>query len=191
MPVDAKLAFRRPRKRPRRRRRDTVRHKSSQSGRTCLPMCRPRDAKRHRSSRNVRSRRPPRPRKCNLRRRPWMRWALFAAAAARPDCWSLLVRHRRPSDVDGRRLCRSRHGRHLDRRPGHRRGGRRHQQPARRAWPGSISTRSPTVPDRPRQRQGQPGADGADHRRDEAGLPAHVERCRRATGAGRARSGDL
>ena len=33
------------------------------------------------------------------------------------------------------------------------------------------------------------GADGADDRRDEAGLQAHAERCRRATGAGRARSG--
>ena len=59
--------------------------------------------------------------------------------------------------------------------------------------PGQVlyRTRSATVPDRPRQRQSQPCPDGADHRRDEAGLPTHVERCRRPTGPGRARSGNL
>ena len=74
---------------------------------------------------------------------------------------------------------------------GHRPADRRRGEPARRYWPGSVPPRSPSVPDRPRQRQGQPRTDGADHRVDEAGLWAHAERRRCATGAGRARSGDV
>jgi len=40
---------------------------------------------------------------------------IVCAAAAGLDCRSLLVRYRRPGDVDGQRLCRSRPGRHFDR----------------------------------------------------------------------------
>ena len=54
-----------------------------------------------------------------------------------------------------------------------------------------VSPGSPSVPDRPRKCEGHPRRDGADDHVDEAGLWAHVERCRCATGAGRARSGDL
>ena len=58
------------------------------------------------------------------------------AGAYLPCCRSrcgrrLRVRHWRPGRVDRRRLCEHREGRHLDRRVRHRRGGRRHRQPAR------------------------------------------------------------
>ena len=84
-----------------------------------------------------------------------------------------------------------RHGRHLDRRVRHRPGGRGRQQSAHRSGAGFVSPRSPAVPNCTRQRQGQPRADGDDHRRDEAGLYQDAQRRRRPTGAGRTRPGDL
>ena len=110
-----------------------------------------------------------------------MRWVLVRAAAACAHRRRLLVRHRRPDHVDRRRLCRSREGRRLDRRVGHRAGCRREGQPARRRRTGALPARSAPVPDRARQRQGQSGADRAVDRRDEAGLQAHAERRRRAS----------
>ena len=66
------------------------------------------------------------------------------------------------------------------RRFGHRDVGGRPRGPARQGRRHSVPRRSPTVPDRARQRQGQPRADRAEHRSDEAGLQAHAERHRRA-----------
>ena len=77
-------------------------------------------------------------------RRRWLRWSAVCAAAARPDRRRLLVRHRRPGDVDRQRLCRGRQGRHLDRRLRHRQGDRRHRatstsKPARSCTASTIS----------------------------------------------------
>ena len=49
---------------------------------------------------------------------------VICAASAGADRQRLLVRHRRPGDVDGRCVCRGRQGRHLDRRLRYRHGDR-------------------------------------------------------------------
>ena len=124
-------------------------------------------------------------------RRPLVRWALFALlplALIAGGYW--YVTGGQVMSTDNAYVEADKVGVSTDV-SGHRQGDRRHGEPARRSRPDPVPSRSPPVPDRPGQRQGQPRADGADHRRDEAGLPAHAERRRRATGAGRARSGDL
>ena len=96
------------------------------------------------------------------------------AAAARADRRRLLVRHRRPGDVDRRRLCRSRQGRHLDRRLRHRQGGRRHGEPARRRPARSCSASMICRSARARPRRGAGRHRAQRSQRAQGELPGHA-----------------
>ena len=108
------------------------------------------------------------------------------AAAARADRRRLLVRHRRPGDVDRQRLCPGRQGRRLDRRLRHRQGGRGPREPARR---GRARCCSASTICRSGSRSSAPTAqlgDGAQRpQRAEGELPGHAGADR--AGAGRHR----
>ena len=147
MPADATMAFAAARTRP-----TTAGHRHGATARTNASAREPPDGRPERHHRA-----PSRQRRRSSATPALAALGVVCAAAARADRRRLLVRHRRPGDVDGRRLCRSRQGRRLDRRLRHRQGGRRHRRtstsrPARFC----IASIRP-VPDRAGERQGQVG----------------------------------
>ena len=125
-------------------------------------------------------------------RRRMTRWALFGLLAGGAARRRLLVRHRGQDHVDRRCLCRCRQGRRF--------------RPTLPALVQDVDVNdnqhvaAGQILYRLDPRQFQIALDNAKanlaqtalcHRRDEAGLQAHAERHRRATGAGRSRSDQL
>ena len=112
-------------------------------------------------------------------RRRWLRWALFVLlplALIAGAYWYVAGGQR---DVDRRRLCRSRQGRHLDRRLRHRQGGRRQREPAgrRRARSCSASTisRSGSRSIAPARRSGSSRNDSTRSRRTTGDMQAQIK----------------
>ena len=120
-----------------------------------------------------------------------VRWGLFALlpiAMIAGAGWYVTGGRR---DVDRRRLCRRRQGRHFNRRFRYRPGRRCPRQPARDCRTDSLPARTSSIPDRTRQRESKSRRDRAVDRCDEARLQAHAKRrCGRA-GAARSRPDQL
>ena len=95
------------------------------------------------------------------------------------------VAARRALRLHRRRLRAGRQAVGVDRRVGDRLVGQRPRRPGRQGGRPPVSGRSAPVPDRARQRVGQPRADRADDRIHEGELQDAAERHRRAGGAGR------
>ena len=140
----------------------------------------------HASSRSGRSKGPPSP-----KRRPRLGAGIGCAGHClrcypRTDRWRLLVRHRRPCDVDRRCICRSRQSRHLDRRLRHRQGDRRREQPRRRRGPSSVPLGRSAVPVRSGARRGAGRDRPQRSERAQRELPGHAGADQ--AGAGRCRA---